>query len=247
MNTDKGQHLVNMMGLGGVEGLAGLAGVSASGAMPSIDALSGVSLAGGLGAATLADLNAQALLAGLPGSLQHMVPPIAPLQGVQTEAQTIDALQQAILATINTGGGNTMPNLFAALHTLGAEQVPNAAAAAAATATVPSAEDDDADQSAQPSGGRRSRRRGASELDEGDDDNRTLASTREKNRLAQRRFREKQKSTITEQRERLDAMSRQLDDYKREVQLLREENNILRAKLEGRATLHQHMVAQAPM
>jgi hypothetical protein len=39
----------------------------------------------------------------------------------------------------------------------------------------------------------------------------------------------------------------QLDDYKREVQLLREENNILRAKLEGRATLHQHMMANAPM
>lgn len=39
----------------------------------------------------------------------------------------------------------------------------------------------------------------------------------------------------------------QLEDYKREVQLLREENNILRAKLEGRATLHQHMIADAPM
>jgi hypothetical protein len=42
-------------------------------------------------------------------------------------------------------------------------------------------------------------------------------------------------------------MGRQLEDYKREVQLLREENNILRAKLEGRATLHQHMMANAPM
>jgi hypothetical protein len=44
-------------------------------------------------------------------------------QGIQTEAQTIDALQQAILATINTNQSN-VPTLFAALHTLGADQMP---------------------------------------------------------------------------------------------------------------------------
>ena len=60
------------------------------------------------------------------------------MQGVQTEAQTIDALQQAILATINTSSGG-MPHLFAALHTLGAEQVApmgGTAALAAAAAVV---------------------------------------------------------------------------------------------------------------
>lgn len=91
------------------------------------------------------------------------------------------------------------------------------------------------------------RARRASDVDDADDESRALASTREKNRLAQRRFREKQKATIAEQRARIDAMARQLEDYKKEVQLLREENNILRAKLEGRATLHQHMMAGAPM
>jgi hypothetical protein len=74
--------------------------------------------------------------------------PANPLQGIQTEAQTIDALQQAILATINTS--NHVPNLFAALHTLGAEHMPltqagpsagqaGASAAAAATAATAAA------------------------------------------------------------------------------------------------------------
>lgn len=63
------------------------------------------------------------------------IPPSLPPQGIQTEAQTIDALQQAILATIHNGAGNNL-NLFAALHTLGAEQMPGMGAMAAAAAAA---------------------------------------------------------------------------------------------------------------
>ncbi|KIZ02890.1 hypothetical protein MNEG_5066 [Monoraphidium neglectum] len=208
--------------------------------MAALDALTG-------GHAALAELNAQAaLLAGLPSNLQQMVPPIAPLQGIQTESQTIDALQQAILATINTSGSG-MPNLFAALHTLGAEQGAPAPPQPSAPPPQPQSQlEEETSEQGGASGSRKARRR-ASDVEEEDDGNRTLANTREKNRLAQRRFREKQKATISEQKDKLDHMARQLDDYKREVQLLREENNILRAKLEGRATLHQHMITDPPM
>jgi hypothetical protein len=56
----------------------------------------------------------------------------------------------------------------------------------------------------------RKARRRASDVEEEDDGNRTLANTREKNRLAQRRFREKQKATISEQKDKLDHMARQV-------------------------------------
>lgn len=61
-------------------------GVPGAAALPALEGLA-AGLPGGLGglpgsnAAVLAELNAQALLAGLqPGNLQPMVPPIAPLQ-----------------------------------------------------------------------------------------------------------------------------------------------------------------------
>jgi len=75
------EGLVGLSGLAG--GLSGLAG-GLSGMAGGLNGGLAGSLAGSLGSAALAELNAHALLAGLPGNLvQSMsmsMPPIAPLQ-----------------------------------------------------------------------------------------------------------------------------------------------------------------------
>lgn len=67
----------------------------------------------------------------------HVQTAAPPPQATAEESLMIDALQQAILATISNGSGSGVPpNLFSALQALGAEQLPagfeNGTASAAA-------------------------------------------------------------------------------------------------------------------
>eukprot|EP00877_Chromochloris_zofingiensis_P001580 jgi/Chrzof1/11422/Cz05g36050.t1 len=71
-----------------------------------------------------------------------------------------------------------------------------------------------------------------------------IVSAREKNRQAQRRFRERQKSLITDLKDKVSGLEKKVDDQSREIAMLREENNILKAKLEGKSALLQATMQQ---
>lgn len=72
-----------------------------------------------------------------------------------------------------------------------------------------------------------------------------IISAREKNRQAQRRFRERQKTLIQRLKEINDALQAKYEESQREVIALREENTMLKGRLEGtHAAIHATQAAQ---